>query len=355
MPRELVTDNGVAFHFRVFDLPLLGDWDVRVKTTFAAPKHGTESHSLSGSVFDAKEWNSDLRMFLPKESQNADDGVDGNIERSERAVGNMVVGTVTQVGSEVSRFAIGESVFGYGSIREMQQAHEDHWQTLGTLRPEDAVCTDPAHVAFVALRDGNVRIGDDVAVFGLGAIGQMAVQIARAAGAHRVLAVDPAALRRECALAHGADFVFSPAQGSVALAIKRATGDKGVDVALETSGSGQALNEAIRSIRQCGTVVHVPWGPRNGTDLHLDEEWHLNRPTLVGSQCWEGWGNPDRSFPLWDGPRQHAAVRALFERGLLTGEGVITPIVSFEEANSRLIDIFSTPERAIKVGVTFNE
>ncbi len=42
---------------------------------------------------------------------------------------------------------------------------------------------DPAHVAFVAMRDGNVRLGDDVAVFGLGAIGLLTVQAAHAAGA----------------------------------------------------------------------------------------------------------------------------------------------------------------------------
>ena len=46
------------------------------------------------------------------------------------------------------------------------------------LAPEAAVCVDPAHVAFVAIRDGNVRLGDWVAVFGMGAIGLLAVQAA---------------------------------------------------------------------------------------------------------------------------------------------------------------------------------
>ena len=44
------------------------------------------------------------------------------------------------------------------------------------------------------------------------------------------------------------------------LAIKGATGNKGVDVSIETSGNGRALHESIRCIRQCGTIVHVPWG-----------------------------------------------------------------------------------------------
>lgn len=345
MPREIVTRDGTTFRFRDYELPPLGPRDVRVKATFAAPKHGTETHAIAGGG-GGKFWDPGLRLFLPAPNSSPQS------EPGERGMGNIVVGTVTQTGPEVRRLAPGDSVFGYGPIRETHQASEDEWQALGRLTPSDAVCTDPAHVAFVAVRDGNVRVGDDVAVFGLGAIGQMAVQIARASGARRVLALDPIALRRECALAHGADAVFDPTAVDAALAVKHATDDKGVDVALETSGSGRALHEAVRGIRQCGTVVHVPWGPKHCADLHLDEEWHLNRPTLVGSQCWEGWGNPDRSYPLWDGPRQRAAVRDLFERGLLTGEGVVTPVVPFAAADAALADIFQAPERTIKVGVT---
>lgn len=346
MPREIVTRDGASFRFRNYDLPPLGAQDVRIKTTFAAPKHGTETHAIAGGG-NGKIWDPDLRLFLP------DPILASVAEPGERGMGNIVVGTVTETGPGVRRLAPGQAVFGYGPIRETHQAPEDGWQALGALSPADAVCTDPAHVAFVAVRDGSVRVGDDVAVFGLGAIGQMAVQIVRAAGARRVLALDPVTLRRECAAAHGADAALDPTAQDAALAVKRALGGKGVDVAIETSGSGQALNEAVRCIRQCGTVVHVAWGPKSCADLRLDEEWHLNRPTLVGSQCWEGWGNPDRSYPLWDGPRQRAAVRDLFERGLLTGQGVVTPVVPFENADAALADIFRAPERTIKVGVTF--
>src|SRR5437868_6152066 len=79
------------------------------------------------------------------------------------------------------------------------------------------------HVAFVAVRDGNIRVGDDVAVFGLGAIGLLTVQVAKAAGAHRVFGIDPLSARRDYALQHGADAVFDPRAGDTAVAIKHAT------------------------------------------------------------------------------------------------------------------------------------
>ena len=243
-------------------------------------------------------------MFLPRPEPLA---------LTERPVGNIVVGVVTEVGSDVSDFSPGDRVFGYGPICEEHQLPDDSWRPLDGLSETDAVCSDPAHVAIVAVRDGNVRIGDAVAVFGLGAIGLMTVQIAACSGAITVIAVDPIAGRRTRALALGADLAVDPDAEDAGLRIKRATGNHGVDVAIETSGNAAALHQAIRAIRQCGTIVHVPYGPKNASALQLDEEFHVNRPTIIGSQA--VWRNPDRSHPLWDEERARRAAIDLFRRG----------------------------------------
>ena len=344
--RKLVTTDGIEFHWSEYQLSSLDPLGVRVEVEFAAPKHGTESHVFGGSVQQRKRWDPELRLFLPR----AEDAPAPAPQ--ERAVGNMVVGTVSQVGSQVTRYAAGDKVFGYGPICEAHQMPETHWRPLGNLSPQDAVSADPGHVAFVAMRDGNVRIGDQVAVFGLGAIGLMAVQIALAAGAEHVTAVDPIALRRDCAKRLGAQQVLDPRAGDAALAIKRATNNKGVDVAIETSGNSAALNEAIRCIRQCGTVVHVPWGPKDASQLHLDEEFHLNRPTIIGSQAWVGWGNPDRDYPLWDPERAYQAVLSLLSRGVISGQPIIDPLVDFEDAPMLFSTLFTNPAQAIKIGVS---
>ena len=345
MPREIVTLDGSSFDIREYELPALDDEEVRVQVQFAAPKHGTELHGLTGSAFDRKHWDKDLRMFLPRDEAHPAPA------KKERNIGNMIVGTVIETGQDVKRFKAGDRVFGYGPIREVHQVSELRLHPLGNLSEVNAVCVDPGHVAFVAVRDGNIRIGDTVAVYGLGAIGLMAVQMARAGGARKVFAVDPLPMRRAFAEAHGADKAFDPTAVDAALEIKRATGGKGVDVSIETSGNSRALHDAIRCIRQCGTVVHVPWGPHDNNHLHLDEEFHLNRPTLVGSQAWEGWGNHDRSFPLWDWDRAYQATIDLFRDGMVTGEGIITPIVSFDEAPEALVAIRNAPQSTIKFGV----
>lgn len=347
MPRKLTTCDGSTFAFRDYMLPPVAGDQVRVRVEFAAPKHGTEKHSILGSPFSEKRWDPQLRMFLPETGDGASGG-----DRPERTVGNMVVGTVTEVGPEVERRRPGDRVFGYGPVCEEHQQPESRWWPQGELKPVDAVCVDPAHVAFVAVRDGNLRVGDTVAVFGLGAIGLCVVQLARVSGAQQVLAVDPLALRRNTALKLGADAVFDPATTDAGLAIKQATGGWGVDVAVETSGTDAALHEAIRCLRQCGTVVHVAWGPHQCSALRLDEEFHLNRPVIIGSQAWEGWGNPDRDHPRWTPARAFATTVELFRRKQVTGRGIVTPIVSFAAAPEALRDIFARPETTIKMGVS---
>lgn len=348
MPRRIVTEDGTRFWITEAELPPLKAEEIRVRVAFAAPKHGTESQLISGSPFQTKQWDPELRLFLPRPETPA---TSAPAPPTPRGIGNMVVGTVLEVGADVTRFQPGDKVFGSGQISEIVQAPATKFRPLSTLTPVDAVCTEPGHVAFVAVRDGNIRIGDDVAVFGLGAIGLLTIQIARAGGAHRVFGIDPLAARREYALQHGADAAFDPRAQDTAVAIKQDTDRHGVDVAIETSGNGRALNDAIRCLRQCGTVVHVPWGPKDASDLKLGEEFHHNRPTIVGSQAWEGWGNPDRSHPLWNAERAYQATIDLFRAGRITGEGIVTPIVSFEEAPSVLPTIFTDPNRSIKIGV----
>ena len=349
MPNRVVTVDGKSYRIVPYELPPLGAKEARIQVEFAAPKHGTEGHALAGSAFNRKRWDSELRLFLP--FPEATPSEEATPAPTERGVGNIVVGTIIEVGPDMTRWKIGDQVFGYGQIREISTLAEDNLWSADGLSPEDTVCVDPAHVAFVAVRDGNVRIGDDVAIFGLGAIGLLAVQCAIVSGARRVFAVDPVATRRRVAETYGA-IGIDPMAGDAALTIKRGTENKGVDVSLETSGNGRAFQDAIRCVRQCGTIVHVPWGPKDAAPLHFDEEFHLNRPTIIGSQA--VWDNADRSHPLWDRERAFNTVIALFREGKLTGKGIVSPIVPFADATEALALMTTAPDKAIKVGVTFS-
>ncbi len=85
-----------------------------------------------------------------------------------------------------------------------------------------------------------------------------------------------------------------------------------MDVAIETSGVDRALREAIRCLRQCGTVVGVGWGSGTGAGLYLGEEFHVNRPTIVASQASSYWGNPDRCTLSGTKPGRKMPARTCF-------------------------------------------
>ncbi len=105
---------------------------------------------------------------------------------------------------------------------------------------------EPLGVALHALDLGHVRFGGRTAVVGCGPIGLLLVQLLRAAGASRVLAVEPLAHRRQAAGTCGADEISTPADGLSAY---------GADVAFEMAGNDEAVRRAMESVRPGGRVV----------------------------------------------------------------------------------------------------
>jgi propanol-preferring alcohol dehydrogenase len=115
--------------------------------------------------------------------------------------------------------------------------------------------------AYRAVKISGLRVGETVAVWGTGGLGQCAVQIAKALGA-RVIAVDIAADKLDIARRLGADFAINAAQDKAAEAI---SSSGGAHVALCFAPSEQAVARAFESLRLCGTLVLVGLPPGNFT------------------------------------------------------------------------------------------
>ena len=210
---------------------------------------------------------------------------------------------------------------------------------------KNALCFDPAQYALCGVRDGGVRIGDRVAVFGLGAIGAVAVQMAKAAGASFVAAIDPIPKRREAALRAGAAAARGPLDQDVGVELQRAPGRLGVACA------GEALQQALRGLAYGGTIAFVGWARAFSGTLDLSREAHFNNANLVFSRASS---EPNRDHPRWDRGRIAAACWEMLASGAIDCEGIIDPVVPFDEAPEayeRYVD--RNPERAVKLGVSF--
>ena len=124
----------------------------------------------------------------------------------------------------------------------------------GVLRLPDAIPFEHGAVlmcssatALHALNKARVASGDTVAVFGVGGLGVSAIQLAKLRGAGSVFAVDIHPRKLELARRFGATAVDARA-GDPAVEIRRLTGERGVDAALELIGLPLTMAQAVRSL-----------------------------------------------------------------------------------------------------------
>ncbi len=343
MPREAVCTAPFKLEWRDYQDEALGPEQVRVKAEFAAAKHGTELALYSGNVTERGRFDDTLGVFHRDQPEAA----------LPFGIGNMVVGRVSERGAQVTQLKVGDRVLIYGSFKPTHTLLASECRVLSEDMPwQSAVCLDPADFALGALRDSGLKLGDSVAIFGLGAIALCAVQMARLAGASTIVAVDPLAARRQVALELGATHVLNPREEDVGLRLKQLCAGRGVDIAIEYSGSQQALQAALRGVAFGGTVVCGAFPPPHSAGLDLGAEAHMNVPNLVFSRaCSE----PLRDHPRWTKQRIFDSCFAMLADGRLTGKGIVSEPVPFESVLDAFAAAVKEPGKVIKLGARFEQ
>lgn len=330
------------------DKPLANN-EVRAEAVLSGISHGTEMNLYRGTApFHEKYFDAELRLFR-----------EGRAETNYiNFLGYEWVGRISKVGSDVKHLKVGDLVHMPLPHAETHNFVPFDWPNRGRIEPlpssmdaQQAIFLALAGVALQTVHDAHIKTGDRVAVFGLGAIGLLTVQLAKINGASWVDAVDLHPLRRQKAEALGADASHDPNAGDVAYAIKSASHHHGADVAIEVSGHYAALHEAMRSVRKAGTVVAGGYYQGGGTALRLGEEWHHNRITMISSMA--VWDCPHRDYPLWNRERIHATVADLMTVGRLQSDGLITHRIPFSQASEAYELIDNSPEETIKVVLTY--
>jgi NADPH:quinone reductase-like Zn-dependent oxidoreductase len=351
MPKRLAITAPYKVELLDYEEPDLGRNEVRVQTAFASGKHGTTTGLMAGNAFNGWAFDHAAGMFRKTDAEPADDGSEFAVMTS----GTAGVGVVTAVGREVSRWKVGDTVFGHMDVRETNTCAEDGLWALGDIAPETAVCFEPAFVSIHCVRESNVRWGDTVAVIGLGAIGLIAVEMCRAAGAEKIFAIDLLENRRRWCLENGADHAFDPRDVDVAEKIRELNDGRGVDVAMEITGAYPALQLATRAVATSGTVVSAGFYTREAKgDLHLGRDWHHKRlKMIVPTGC--AWGYEPRDYPLWDLQRSADAIVKMMRRKNLVLKNLIDPVIGFDrdQAQAVFTAMREDPGRLMKYGVHF--
>ncbi len=339
---QMVCNNEFSPRWEEFKLDDLRDEEIRIVSELTAAKHGTEKGELTGeSIYSNVPMAPSGNVFDRSRTKPYDPA-------SWRPVGNTTVGTVSEVGKKVKDFKEGDRVYRNGGFRTIHQGTGFKNLPAG-LSPEAACCLDPADFALAAVRDGQIRIGERIIVFGMGAIGLFTVQIARLSGAVDVIAVDPVAKRRELALAHGATAAVDPnAVGDFGMA-SREWFENGADVTIEASGNHHALNQCLRATCYRGRVVPLAFYIGDASGLFLGEEFHFNQLEIISARACS---HPQREL-FWDEGRIVDTLIRLFVAGSLHASGLPDPIVTMDELPETYGKIRHAPDEVVKVAVRY--
>lgn len=124
----------------------------------------------------------------------------------------------------------------------------------GLADEEVLMCPDIMSTGFGGAENGEIRIGDTVAVFAQGPIGLCATAGARLKGATTIIGVDAVPPRLESARRLGADYVIDFKKTDPVDEILRITKGRGVDVAIEALGTQTTFEACLRVLRPGGTL-----------------------------------------------------------------------------------------------------
>ena len=311
---------------------------MRIENHYSVSKHGTEMALYKGYEMARGAYNEETQLFAGTPSP----------DYYPVPVGKMFVGLIVEKHTDITELQVDDVVFGHGGFRNTHVVPASDCRKLPSGIPwKTAMCLDPAEFALSAVRDANIRIGDRVAVFGLGAIGLIVVQLLELGRAESIISIDPLPNRRDIARQYGADHLLDPADLEVGAEIRRLTGGLGADARIEFSGSRRGLQHALRGVAFGGTVAAGAYPGPYDAGLDFGAEAHWNRPNLIFPRACS---DPSRDHPRWDDRRIIDTCFDLLAEGKLSGDSIVNPVVRFDELLDEYPNIARDPDNYIKLG-----
>jgi 2-desacetyl-2-hydroxyethyl bacteriochlorophyllide A dehydrogenase len=277
-------------------VPAVGSRDVRVEAIASAISQGTEMLVYRGQI------PAGLELDLPTLRGSFDFPI---------KYGYASAGRVVETGADVRCLRPGDAVF----VHHPHQSTYVVPETMPVRLPESLDASLGVFLANIetaanVVIDAAPRLGERVAVFGQGVVGLLITQLLRRTGVSQIVVVEPVARRRELAAQVGADAALD-ANDDVVRAIRDLTEGAGVDIVIEASGSGGALDLALEALVFGGTCVVCSWYGTKPVQLRLGGPFHRRRLRIVSSQV----STIDTALqPRWTQQRRLALARDLLPR-----------------------------------------
>ena len=268
------------------------------------------------------------------------------------------IGEVVAVGERVDESVLGERVGCYGDHAQYVTATQPSplADPFATYRPipegiddEAAAFFTFAEIVMNAVRRGEVRWGETVAIFGLGLLGQFAVRFARFAGAAPVVGLDLAAERLSYLPDRPRVVGLDPSAEGWEDAFTAATPRGEADVVIEATGSPSAIPQEFGPLREQGRLVLLS-SPHGTTDFDFTTYCNAGSYEIIGAH--------NRSHPILEQPQTpwtHHRHAELFFRLLADGELSVEELVSHRYSYERAVEAYDllVEDRTQAMGVLF--
>ncbi len=285
------------------------------------------------------------------------------------ALGYSSAGTVVEVGEGITDIHVGDRVACAGAGYAVHAEFACVPRLLVAKIPpvvdvgfEDAAFTTVGAVAMHGIRIAEAKLGDVVAIIGMGLLGQLTLQLLKAAGC-RVLGMDINPERAELALRMGADGVATSGSEFRDLCLSQ-SGGNGADIVLiaAETASSDPVNLASEVIRDRGIVVAVGTvGMNIQRKLYYEKELDFRVSRSYGPGRYDSaYEQKGRDYPIgyvrWTETRNMQAFVQLLAKGKLDLKSLVTHRFPIEQAQ-RAYELIKgeTAEPSLGVLITYSQ
>lgn len=280
--------------------------------------------------------------------------------------GYSVSGMVVGIGEGVRDFKIGNRVAAGGAGFANHAEFVEVPRNLAVKLPDgvdfkQGSTTTIGSIALQGLRRMDLRLGEYVVVFGLGVIGQLSVQMAKASGCI-VIGVDLDEARLLLAKEHGADYIVSGQDDQLVDKIVSICGGHGADAVVFTAATSrnEPLSQAFKITRKKGKVVLVGAA---GPEIRREDIYEKEIDFLIS--CSYGPGRYDENYELkgndypygyvrWTENRNMQAYLRLLRDKLVRLDNIIETIYPIKHVE-RAYELLKSDQRPLTVLLEYNQ
>jgi 2-desacetyl-2-hydroxyethyl bacteriochlorophyllide A dehydrogenase len=206
------------------------------------------------------------------------------------------------------------------------------WKMPDSLTFERAAIACIARYGLGASVRAGLTLGRSAAVLGLGIIGQFALRCLIAAGASPVVGIDAVKMRRDAALAAGADCAIDPSAGDTKRQLAEFLGARGAEIVADATGVPDAVPVAMSLACDAGQVIVVGSPRGKAKDVNFYDDLHRRYIEVTGAH-----GNMlfepahTRLAGAWDIDKAQMWLLRSLAAGRLSLAGLVTHTIAPEQ------------------------